>query len=805
MRRASDGFEVAIVAPTLGQVTRISPDEIDPRAATVASNVRFEKGVAKNAMGFVTLVQSPNLESPANLIYQTQFYQPSQNVGIIGTQRKLYSLFSPSDPKHVVLTQLYDYLSNLANARSRIVATSFFDKVIFAQPRSPMVYWDGVSAAAKLLPGLDPLLAWQGVTTFRDYVLIWGGSTLKWCATGDAFEWIPVGATATSALLKTLQTFSVPAVGVKTEWVYVDSSTAALLAIGQFMRFDLNGYVTYLSVTDVLPSTGQVGNVTGFPQTVPAGGDREVFIRDFIPYKAGGMVYFSNNPSIILTVNSDAFDPGTNACTLAADFTIPAPGGNVTIQVEGLFPFGLGAHISIGPNLFAGNDVYIVTGIDYADGIVNLAYTGNSGTSLSTHFAGEFIVPQPFVSLHNASGSIDISAMGGTLQELFAFKGTVSQLTGAAPATTVVPIGTTILSVDANGAGELVNAGAFINGPLWWVETLGDYAYIFKNRSIQSIQYVGLDQGVFFLRTEVIDEGLIGKYSFVKVGIGQIFLFGNREIYRYIGGSQLQPVGRQHAVEVFAELDLTRVDEIVGYHNEKDFEVWFAYPVAGTAANDAPYRVFIYNYVEDSCTTDDYDPSAHANLVLHGITAFGRLNLSPNPTFAFAGGTWSAPVSWPVDALWEDILSSGAQNFTVAGFQHNNSVDRPTLALLNQGFDRDGNAMACLYETGDFSDGDPLSVKYSDTLTVALEAVAMAVQVNPYVIEVQLGSRMNLGDDLVWSNPVVLPIESGEQRVAKVNIRRTGRYMRIRVSSSQVGCGWRVSRMHLMGRLGGTY
>jgi len=54
--------------------------------------------------------------------------------------------------------------------------------------------------------------------------------------------------------------------------------------------------------------------------------------------------------------------------------------------------------------------------------------------------------------------------------------------------------------VDANEAGETRVIGSDVNGSIFNIVVLGDYAYIFKERSIQVMQYVGVTSGTFFIR-----------------------------------------------------------------------------------------------------------------------------------------------------------------------------------------------------------------------------------------------------------------------------------------------------------------
>ncbi len=105
MRRAPDKpqvpnagrFEVVIRAPTLGLVTRVPGDQPDVRAATAASNVRFDDGVIRNAPGCAPVILDAALDSIPTLIFQANVAPASGMVGnlssiLIATARKLYQL-----------------------------------------------------------------------------------------------------------------------------------------------------------------------------------------------------------------------------------------------------------------------------------------------------------------------------------------------------------------------------------------------------------------------------------------------------------------------------------------------------------------------------------------------------------------------------------------------------------------------------------------------------------------------------------------------------------------------------------------
>ena len=97
MRRSpqSSRFEIVLDAPTLGLTTRLPEEQPDIRAATAASNVRFEDGVARNAPGYGVLVTEPVLSRSSLLFQQIVLNRGGRfaTSSVVGTTDKLYSLF----------------------------------------------------------------------------------------------------------------------------------------------------------------------------------------------------------------------------------------------------------------------------------------------------------------------------------------------------------------------------------------------------------------------------------------------------------------------------------------------------------------------------------------------------------------------------------------------------------------------------------------------------------------------------------------------------------------------------------------
>lgn len=196
-----------------------------------------------------------------------------------------------------------------------------------------------------------------------------------------------------------------------------------------------------------------------------------------------------------------------------------------------------------------------------------------------------------------------------------------------------------IVAVEANSAGEVINAGNKINGDIWNFIQLGEYAYLLKNKSFQSVQNVGRFAGTFAIRPEITDEGLLTPYTFCRFEIGTMFFLGSREFYKYSGGRTLEAVANQATRDFFRELDRNLLARIAFHHNERANEVWVIYVKKGSSTP----RVLVYNYLEDSVTLDDYPTRLDlqtASLVDWDL-ALAWTDLPTSLTWGNASGSWT--------------------------------------------------------------------------------------------------------------------------------------------------------------------
>lgn len=518
-----------------------------------------------------------------------------------------------------------------ATPHNRWMAANFYDKAIFACNSAPMQFWPGYNRCLEI-PGIDPAIAWEGVTVVNDHILGWYGNTMKWCAASDYSTWLIIGETVSSARFSLNGNITQPAASGQVEMVFNES--CEMLVMDQFIRIDM-----FLK--------------TSFYQIV----------------------------------------------------SVDAP-----------------------------NQTVVAT-------------------------------------LLNLTGSI-------------------------APAE-VIPAATVVTTLAANDAGELINAGDRINGPILQVVPMGDNAVLFKARSIQLLELGGstpfYGRSLFETHIVVSDEGMLGKYSWCRSTNEIIYFLGNRELYAYSGGLDMRPVATQQTKQMYAELDLANADSIIMQHVEKNNEIWVIYPVVG--ASTSPRRVLVYNYRWDTCSIDDYDADTDG-----AITAVGTWDYQVSPLWNAQTEAWNDPTD--TGTWYQFTLDSSLTRLPLIALQP--AEGDPTLNVYGQNYDRNGRAIPSLCETQDYDFGDSYAFKYIDTVYLALE-VLTPLTPGAFKLLVQVGARDNLDSPLRWSDPWPVEVSGYGSIVRQANIRKSGRFTRIRFSSNQAGVQWRISSFRVLGRMGNSY
>ena len=215
---------------------------------------------------------------------------------------------------------------------------------------------------------------------------------------------------------------------------------------------------------------------------------------------------------------------------------------------------------------------------------------------------------------------------------------------------------------------------------------LGDKAFIFKERSIWSLNYVGGTR--VFIPELIVDD--VGTYAPDSIAYFENYIIfkGNEGMYTFDGqrvtsvAPQIFPLLAQPGRMV-----LNKSTEYVCYGIviQETGEYWFAFPTSG----DTPDRLYRYNRQEEAWLQSlDYDAVCFG----YGYTA------DDPPAWDELTGTWAAWVgSWKSSALSESTP------FTLIG-KTDGSVERYDMTV--------GNTSTLQWETKDFIFGQSHRLAY---------------------------------------------------------------------------------------------
>lgn len=592
--------------------------------------------------------------------------------------------------------------------------------------------------------------------------------------------------------------WTVSSVGSTTVTLSSAQGNGTYVSGGLVQRIPFSNYYTVSEVTPVSDTTSHLlapcnGAAT---QVLPGSGSGTLLTTLLFDWEVGTKFTLGSNATV-LTVSEVNTSPVPSG-VLSFSVRTSAAYNTTTVEVahdntglrEGR------DYVSISGENAPGVDVFLVEKVELISPTGQPAYTRltvqkkNIGTNVKTsgsYLPGNYVTWTPSITVANPGSTItvnsDSSPAARTLLLKYGVKLTVETLTGRRTSGSV-PAGRFLVTLDANEAGSAQIVGASDNGDIYQVVPLGDYAIIFKHRTVQAVQYVGRLSGTFFIRTELRDEGLIGRNSVVRLNDNRLVFLGNRELYDYRGGSNLTPVAQQFTRTLFADLDRARVDEVLLHHREERNEVWVLYPVKGSQ------RVLIWNYVEDTVSLDDYTDD------FASITAVAQTRWGQDPRWVDMG-----LVLWKEVGntdYWDTFTSSGEELVTLMA-----SSDEDIL-MHGLGYSRDGLSYASSAETQDHDFGDPDVYKYVDTVVVQLDVR----DYNPAVVKtlyIEVGTKDTADGAVTWSSPKPVYVQGSGQKPTKVNPGGAGRYVRLRFSSDTADCNWRVSGYEIHARRGGTY
>jgi hypothetical protein len=695
----------------------------------------------------------------------------------------------------------------------------FFDKVLIAQNTIQPHYWPG-TGDSRPLPGLSDDSAWAGVEVIGGHPVLWRDHTLLVGATNDFSTWIPISATASIARSAIKTSFSQPQQGAETGWIGLEDIDD-LFAEGQFARIDINADVpdsaqfNFYEVTEVSNQAGSEATHAEWAVTIAEAEKQVLAIKEYVEFSVGGFLAVNG----VVTELQVTAARETTAFTSQLTQDTPVPPVGSTTQ----FYFATPSDLVVGDVLSISsvegalyNDLYQITEIN---GVQVTAKRLGLGTNQKE--SGKFTAssPQfyasltPWIEVENMGDANVIVPSEAELGGTSAVKLKNLGYTGSALPGELIPSGSILDSMIANSAAEIINAGSDINGEIYAVTSIGEYGFILKEQSIQSMQAINAPGIPFAIRLEVPGIGPIGRNAWCQMHVENevqgVFFVGKNDLFVYTGGQSVTPIGRQHSQQFFNELDRARAEEITCQQYPHLRQIWVAYPQVSSVVK----RVLIYNYEDNSIVIDDYSET------LGGLSALGLVDWEIADTWNDLENTQL----WVGETLrWFEYVDEGEKQHTLIGVQADEpnqtlgedlSSTVPRLLLHGRVFYRLSSddcrsdhvgGYTCLAETHDYDFGSPAHFKYSDHVELAIDTDGVDRGV-PSLLYVQLGSRSNLDDEIQWSSPIPIDVRGRRNWVTKVGIRVSGRFIRMRAYSVDPEAQWKISRFTIVGRLGGTY
>lgn len=708
-----------------------------------------------------------------------------------------------------ILTPIYTGGSTASTSRWR--AVDYIDRVLIASPGSPVLFWPAGSAAARPLPGLPDSSGYDGVEVFDDHVLLWRGPTLKWSDRGDFANWIPQ--TVTPAFGRGALESDVVMGSTGSTMVNAPlKDVAGEFVTGQFIRIvshETNPseiLYDYFRVRSAALESALAGRSIKRAQSIPAGGTGRVYLHRYDTYLdwAIGARLRINGTATKLEVTGRSRNASYSKQSSASSSAIPGIGGTLTVPFAGIQnDIFAGDVVSVGPEDEPGQDLYEV--VQAPSFILTLRRLGVGDRAPGTVFAeSTYVSFQNYVEVTNTGTEPVAIPPEASVTVVTSLSLEPLGFTGGTQPGRSIPAGAVVETVNANESGEMQNVGASVNGDILGVVTLAEFAYVLKERCIQSIQSVGPASGTFFFRPEILDEGPAGKYAWTRCSDREIAFVGSKGIYVYGGGQNLRAVCSQHWDAFRDEVDWARADEIVAHHNRRESELWFAYPT-----HDGATKVLVWNYSEDSVVVDSYPAD------LNGITALGRVDWELAPTWESLDPSEKCNGS---QKRWYEYVDTPEREYTLIAIGGDSGsimlgedpdANVPRLLVHGRVWSRSSRddcnpqSIPSVAETPDFDFGDPAVWKYADTLYLALhgrENVAAGA-----TLTVSIGGRDNLLSPVRWSSPQSISVSAAGAAPTKINATVSGRYIRLRFESNTVGSNWGISGYHLYARMGGTY
>jgi len=125
---------------------------------------------------------------------------------------------------------------------------------------------------------------------------------------------------------------------------------------------------------------------------------------------------------------------------------------------------------------------------------------------------------------------------------------------------------------------------------------LKNWIGVYKDYCCALLSYIG-GESTFAINVQIEGIGLAAKDAIANLGTSHMFLGSDYNIYRWNGGTELEPVGNPIKDMLRAEVNRSKVDRSFAVVNKEQREVIFFLPVN---SDTYPTRMWIYNLDDES-------------------------------------------------------------------------------------------------------------------------------------------------------------------------------------------------------------
>ena len=125
---------------------------------------------------------------------------------------------------------------------------------------------------------------------------------------------------------------------------------------------------------------------------------------------------------------------------------------------------------------------------------------------------------------------------------------------------------------------------------------LKNYVGVYKDYCCALLSYIG-GASTFAINVQIEGIGLAAKDAIAVVGTSHLFLGSDLNIYRWNGGTELEPIGNPIKKLLRAEVNRAMIDRSFAIFNREQRQVIFFLPID---AHQFPTRMWIYNLDDES-------------------------------------------------------------------------------------------------------------------------------------------------------------------------------------------------------------